>query len=435
MNKRVLIVTYYWPPSGGSGVQRWLKFVKYLTQAGWEPYVFTPENPSFTIQDASLQKDIPASVEVIRFPIWEPYQLFFKMARLLGNKSPQQADFITIGRKSLLQKVSAWVRGNFFIPDARVFWVKPSVRYLIDFLERNKIDKIITTGPPHSIHLIGLKLKRLNPTLYWFADFRDPWSEWDLLDTLSLTWWARRRHKKLERTVLTLADEVITIAPYHVQRFEELSGRHVHLITNGFDEDDFSGIVHCKTEKFTVRHIGIVDELRDPKPFMVAVKTLCQEHGEIANKIVIEFIGKINSSFKYFVKADPVLAPITRFVDHLPHDQLLKLYGATDLQLLVLAHTVIAPGNLPGKFFEYLASGNPILAIGPVLGDAGRILKQSEAGSIREREDAHGIATDLFNYYSTWRNGEKVQSKGSALYSRKNLTNQLIHLLGEVKSN
>lgn len=435
MKKRVLIITYYWPPSGGSGVQRWLKFVKYLTLAGWEPSVFTPENPSFTIQDPSLKKDIPASVEVIRFPIWEPYQLFYKVAKLLGNKSPQQADFITTGKKSLLQKVSAWVRGNFFIPDARVYWVKPSVRYLIDFLERNKIDKIITTGPPHSIHLIGLKLKRQNPALFWIADFRDPWSQWDLLDALSLTSWARRRHKKLERTVLTQADEVITIAPYHVQRLEKLGGRHVHLITNGFDEDDFSGIVHQKTKKFTVRHIGIVDELRDPKPFMLAVKTLCQKNGEFANNIIIEFIGKVNSNFKSFVEADPVLAPITRFVDHLPHDQLLLLYGVTDLQLLVLAHTVIAPGNLPGKFFEYLASGNPILAIGPVMGDAGHILKQSEAGSIREREDANGIATDLFNYYSAWRNGEIVKSKGSALYSRKQLTNQLIKILSEVKSN
>lgn len=435
MNKRVLIITYYWPPSGGSGVQRWLKFVKYLTQAGWEPSVFTPENPSFTIQDSSLQKDIPASVEVVRFPIWEPYQLFFNMAALLGNKPPQQADFITTGRKSLLQKVSAWVRGNFFIPDARLFWVKPSVRYLIDFLQRNKIDKVITTGPPHSIHLIGLKLKRLNPALCWIADFRDPWSEWDLLDTLSLTTWARSRHKKLERAVLTQADEVITIAPYHVQRLEELGGRPVQLITNGFDEDDFSGIVHQKNEKFTVRHIGVVDELRDPKPFMAAVKTLCQENEEFANTIVIEFIGKVNSSFKAYVEADPGLAPITRFIDQLPHDQLLKLYGATDLQLLVLAHTVIAPGNLPGKFFEYLASGNPILAIGPVQGDAGQILKQSEAGSIRERDDAKGIKTDLFYYYSQWRNGNAIHSKSSALYSRKNLTNQLIDILNDVKLN
>jgi hypothetical protein len=185
MKKRVLIITYYWPPSGGSGVQRWLKFVKYLVKAGWEPIVFTPENPSFTIQDKSLQKDVPASVEVIKFPIWEPYQLFFKVSALFGNKNVQQTDFISTEKKTFFKSISAWIRGNFFIPDARVLWVKPSVEYLTDFIARNKIDKIITTGPPHSIHLIGLRLKKLNPELKWVADFRDPWGEWDLLDTLS----------------------------------------------------------------------------------------------------------------------------------------------------------------------------------------------------------------------------------------------------------
>jgi len=310
MNKKVLIVTYYWPPSGGSGVQRWLKFVKYLVQAGWEPYVFTPENPSFTIEDQSLQKDVPDSVEVIRFPIWEPYQLFFKISSLFGNKTPQQADFISTGKKTFFQKVSSWIRGNFFIPDARVFWVKPSSEFLIDFIERNQIGKMITTGPPHSVHLIGLQLKKSNPALQWIADFRDPWSDWDLLDTLSLTSLARKRHASLEKKVLTTADRVVTIAPYHVKRFEVLSGRKVDLITNGFDEDDFKGIIHVRTEKFTIRHVGIVDELRDPKPVMQAIKELGASDPDFASHILIEFIGKVNSSFKNFVKEDKLLSSI-----------------------------------------------------------------------------------------------------------------------------
>jgi glycosyltransferase involved in cell wall biosynthesis len=234
MNKKVLIITYYWPPSGGSGVQRWLKFVKYLVRAGWEPFVFTPENPSFTIEDKSLQSDVPESVEVIRFPIWEPYQLFFRVSSLFGKKRLQQTDFISTGKKSFFQSISSWVRGNLFIPDARMFWVKPSVNYLTNFIQRSNIDKVITTGPPHSVHLIGLRLKRKNPSLHWIADFRDPWSEWDLLDTLSLTLLARKRHQSLERQVLKNADRVITIAPYHVDRLQELSGRKVDLITNGF---------------------------------------------------------------------------------------------------------------------------------------------------------------------------------------------------------
>lgn len=432
MNRKVLIITYYWPPSGGSGVQRWLKFVKYLSKEGWEPFVFTPENPSFTIQDKSLEKDVPASVEVIRFPIWEPYQVFFKLASLTGRKNIQQTDFISTEKKSFFQRVSSWIRGNFFIPDARVFWVKPSVEYLRDFVERNQIDKIITTGPPHSVHLIGLKLKQSNKELKWIADFRDPWSEWDLLDTLSLSSWARARHKKLEHKVLTSADKVITIAPYHVDRLQVLSGRQVELITNGFDEDDFAQIDHFPTQKFTIRHVGVVDELRDPQPVMDVLKELCVSDADFATSVFVEFIGKVNSAFKNRVAADEVLSKIIQFTDQMPHDQLLKIYGSTNLQLLVLAHTVIAPGNLPGKFFEYLASGNPILAIGPVQGDAARVLQESQAGKIHERTDLNGIKNTLYYYFEDWKKGVKVSRKGAVKFTRRNLTNQLIDLLNKL---
>jgi len=432
MKKRVLIITYYWPPSGGSGVQRWLKFVKYLVKAGWEPFVFTPENPSFTIQDQSLQKDVPASVEVIRFPIWEPYQLFFKASALLGNKNIQQSDFVSIGKKSFFKSISAWIRGNIFIPDARVFWVKPSVNYISDFVVRNKIEKIITTGPPHSVHLIGLKLKKKNPALKWIADFRDPWSEWDLLDTLSLTALTRRRHRNLEKQVLTVADRVITIAPYHVNRFEVLSGRKVDLITNGFDEDDFKGIGTIRTEKFTIRHVGVVDELRDPRPAMEAIKEIFQSDSDISNQIIIEFIGKVNSSFKTYVQNDRQLSAIASFVDQVPHDKLLNLYGSTDLQLLILAHTAIAPGNLPGKFFEYLASGKPILGIGPVQGDAAKILQQTRAGVIKDRNDKEGIKLELMQYYEAWKLGGNARSQNIQMYSRIQLTGKLISILESV---
>jgi glycosyltransferase involved in cell wall biosynthesis len=432
MNKRVLIITYYWPPSGGSGVQRWLKFVKYLVKAGWEPLVFTPENPSFTIQDQSLQKDVPTSVEVIKFPIWEPYQLFFKVSALFGNKNLQQTDFISTGKKSFFKSVSAWVRGNFFIPDARVFWVKPSVEFLIDFIDRNKIEKIITTGPPHSIHLIGLRLKKLNPSLKWIADFRDPWSEWDLLDTLSLTSMARKKHQYLEKQILTNADRVITIAPYHVNRFEVLSGRKVDLITNGFDADDFKDLVSVKTEKFTIRHVGVVDELRDPRPVMEAIKQICQSDSEMASHITIEFIGKVNSAFKTYVQNDHQLSGITKFLDQVPHELLLSLYSSTDMQLLVLAHTAIAPGNLPGKFFEYLASRKPILGIGPVQGDAAEILQQTGAGVIKDRNDNEGINSELMRCYEAWKAGSNARSENIQLYSRIHLTSKLISILERI---
>lgn len=325
--------------------------------------------------------------------------------------------------------VSSWVRGNFFIPDARVFWVKPSVTFLTDFVQSNHIERIVTTGPPHSIHLIGQRLKKKLPSILWLADFRDPWSEWDLLGTLSLTAWARRKHRKLEYSVLSQADHVVTIAPYHVCRFQSLGNRKVELITNGFDEEDFAGIQRARTKKFTIRHIGIVDGLRDPRPVMHAIKEMVLHSAELQDKIAIEFIGNVNSEFKSGVEQDEILSPITRFVGHVPHSGLLGIYGKTDLQLLVLAHTAIAPGNLPGKFFEYLASGNPILAIGPVDGDAAGVLKETRAGVIHERGDQEAIKSSLQGFYADWKEGKENPGRDITRYSRRELTGQLAKLL------
>lgn len=423
---KVMIVAYYWPPSGGSGVQRWLKFVKYLPSFGWQPFVFTPENPSFELRDDTLLNDVPPAAEVIHFPIWEPYGLFRKLA---GKKAPKQTDMVTTGSRSFFQALTTWIRGNLFIPDARKFWVKPAVAVLTDIVRSNGIRTIITTGPPHSLHLIGLRLKKSNPGLRWIVDLRDPWSEWDFLDTLSLSRWARKKHQALEREVLQRADHVITIAPYHVDRFEKLGGRKVVLITNGFDEDDFRGIERRRTAKFTIRHIGMVDELRDPRPFMMAIKSLLAENPSWIEKVVVEFIGSVNSAFQAFVAADPVLSAVTRFQQPVPHGELVKLYGVTDVQLLVLAHTVLAPGNLPGKFFEYLASGNFIFGIGPSIGDAADILRATGAGEMIDRDKEMEIKTLLQARMKYWEEGKAEALRDVGAFTRRNLTEKLVTLL------
>lgn len=429
-SKKLLIITYYWPPSGGSGVQRWLKFVKYLPSFGWQPLVFTPENPSFEIRDDTLMKDVPPQAEVIRFPIWEPYTVFSTISKLASKKPVSQIDLVATGRKNLFQRITSWIRGNIFIPDARVFWVKPAVKFLEDFLVANEITTIITTGPPHSLHLIGLKLKTKNPSLKWIADFRDPWSEWDLLDTLSLTGWARKKHQNLERKVLTHADRVITIAPFHVNRLEVLGGRRVDLITNGFDEDDFTGIQKVKTKKFTIRHIGMVDELRDPKPFMKAARALAEASLNFSENVIIEFIGSVNSAFREFVAKDKVLSTITIFSRPVSHADLLKLYGATDIQLLILAHTALAAGNLPGKFFEYIASGNFIFGVGPENGDAADILGQTKAGIMVERANSEKIKDTLKIRFEEWSRGSVEVMRDVSTFSRRELTGKLIDLIG-----
>ena len=431
--EKVLIITYYWPPSGGSGVQRWLKFVKYLPSFGWEPVVFTPENPSFDIRDESLLKDVSPALDVIHFPIWEPYQAFQWLTKLTGKKA-RPADFISTGKRSLFQKAATWIRGNVFIPDARVSWVRPSVTFLEDYLRRNGIRTIITTGPPHSVHLIGLRLRQRLDNLRWVADFRDPWSEWDLLDTLMLTRWARGRHRSLERQVLTQADAVTSIAPFHVRRLEALSGRRVELLTNGFDETDFQGITHTRTQRFTIRHMGVVDELRDPRPFMNAVRKAMQENAGLRNHLAIEFIGQVNAAFVAWVTADDELNAVTKFVGQLSHQQLLAWYGKTDVMVLVLAYTSIAPGNLPGKFFEYMASGNPIFCMGPRNGDAASIIDQHHLGIVHEREDEAGMKRSLLSLFADWKEGKLHSGQPSSGFSRRALTQKLVELLNKLQA-
>jgi glycosyltransferase involved in cell wall biosynthesis len=430
--KKVLIITYYWPPSGGSGVQRWLKFVKYLPQYGVVPYVFTPENPAFAIQDTSLLKDIPNEAEVIHFPIWEPYDVFFKISKLFGSgKSAKPTDLVSGKKKSLFQKISTWLRGNLFIPDPRVFWVKPSVSFLHDFLIDNKIKTIITTGPPHSMHLIGYHLKKKNPALKWIADFRDPWSEWGLLDSLMVSSPVRLIHRKLELKILKKADEIITITPFYARRFSELSGRKVQLLTNGFDEDDFKMIQLQKTDKFIIRHIGIVNEKCDPRPFMNAVLALMEVNTDFRSKIQIEFIGEVHPQFRSYVNSVGDLTAVTKFPGNVPHKELIKMYGSSSLLILILHGYKDAEGYMPGKLFEYLATGLPVMGVGPTMGDASNLLRESGAGEMFDADNKTGMIDALSNYFRKWNDvvTQNSNPRNSSKYTRREITRTLSTLI------
>ncbi|MFZ6012505.1 MAG: glycosyltransferase [Bacteroidota bacterium] len=430
--KRVLIIAYYWPPSGGSGVQRWLKFVKYLPQFGWKPYVFTPENPSFAIRDESLLKDVPPEAEIVRFPIWEPYSFFLSISRLMGRKhSAKPTDLVSGKNKSIIQSVSTWIRGNLFVPDPRVFWVRPSVKYLRKYLHDQQITTVITTGPPHSLHLIGYQLKKIDPTLRWLADFRDPWSEWGLLDSLMVGSLARKSHQRLENKILTAADEVITITPFYTRRFEALSKRNVRLLTNGFDTDDFKMLEYAKSERFMVRHVGIVNEKCDPRSLMEAVHQLIQENAQFARQVCVQFIGEVHADFKTYVESRDDLRQVTEFMGNIQHQQLMTLYGSSSLLVLVLTGYKDAEGYLPGKLFEYMATGLPIMAVGPVNGDAAMVLKETQAGEMIESHDIAAIKRVLLHEFIAWKNknGSDAKNVKAEKYSRRHITQQLAHLL------
>jgi len=428
LEKKVLIISYYWPPSGGSGVQRWLKFVKYLPQLGWTPYVFTPENPSFPVRDESLLKDVPDEAEIIHFPIWEPYDLFYKITGKPQNSSagidlPSQDT-------SMLKRIATWLRGNLLIPDPRRFWVKPSVKFLRDFLKENQIENIITTGPPHSLHLIGLKLKKQNPKLHWIADFRDPWSEWGFLDSLRVGSLARKVHKRLEREVLRTADVVTTITPFYVRHFERLGGRKVQLLTNGFDEDDFRDLKVSRDDRFVIRHVGIVNERCNPRPFFEAVALLIAENASFAEHVRIEFIGQVYEPVKEFARKNPLMNERTTFISTMPHKELMKIYGNASVLLLVLHGYKDAEGYMPGKLFEYVATGLPVIGVGPTTGDAATLLNDGDVGKMFEAEDIAGLKHAIAEIFERWKKNEPLPNQtGSRRYSRKTLTQHLTSLL------
>ncbi|MCH7415370.1 glycosyltransferase family 4 protein [Belliella sp. R4-6] len=424
-SKKVLIITYYWPPSAGSGVQRWLKFAKYLPEFGWEPVIFTPENPDFDLKDEGLLKEINPQLEVIKFPIWEPYGIFRKLKK---EKLADTSKVLEKKEKSLLDKIGIWARANFLIPDPRIFWVKPAVAFLEDIIKNNQIDAIITTGPPHSLHLIGRNLKR-KTKLPWIADFRDPWSEWEFLDTLPMTAPVRKKHEAMEKSVLEEANAVTTISPTFQEDLEKLAGKKITLLTNGFDSDDLPSnwsLESPKTVKIEIVYTGVIDAIRNPIPFLEALKTVFQK---TEKEVVLRFVGKVSSTVQEFVKNDTWLSEHVTFEGYVSHEKVFDYYRNSNLLLLILTDTKNAKGNIPGKLFEYMATGRPVLALGDVNGDSAKILNDAEAGKVFAHTDQIGIQEFLNNF-----DRNSSQEKGNSVdqYSRKNLTKTLVKTLNEI---
>ena len=464
--KKVLIITYYWPPSGGAGVQRWLKFVKYLHEFGWEPIVYTPENPEAPAIDNSLLKDIPANLIVLKTKIWEPYNLY---KSFIGQKKEDKinAGFLTEKKKpGLAEKISVWIRGNWFIPDARKFWIKPSVEFLSEYLKKNSVDAIVSTGPPHSMHLIALGLKeKLNnmpsgSQVPWLADFRDPWTNIDFYDKLMLTKSSDEKHRQLEKEVLKNADSVVAVGWKMAEDFKKIVDRNIEVITNGYDEDDFpisplpvrqAGLSPLLEEKgttsplaplpeergakdkldknFSISHIGAMNADRNPQLLWAALSELIQENAGLKNDLKINFVGKTDFSvFDDWEKHN--LMPFVIKTDYLPHNKITEVMQTSRVLLLAINNTPNSAGVISGKLFEYLAAKRPILAIGPENGDAARIIHETNSGTVIDFRDKEKMKKEILRTYLLYKE-EKLNIAGARIekYSRKNLTEAISHSL------
>lgn len=436
--KKVLIITYYWPPSGGAGVQRWLKFVKYLRKFGWEPIIYTPENGEIPVVDHSLEKDVPENLTILKTPIWEPYTAY---KRFIGQKKEEKINtgFLTENKKpKFAEKVAVWIRGNFFIPDARVFWVKPSVKYLTEYLKKNPVDALVSSGPPHSMHLIAQELKRkLN--IPWLADFRDPWTNIDFYEDLMLTGFADRKHHKLERKVLEHANAVVSISESMTEELKEGQGTRDKgqnkfvTITNGFDDDDiYKGVVETD-KKFSIAHIGTLVRSRNPEVLWKVLAELVKDKNFAAH-LEIKLVGKVDVNVTQSLEQYGLSGFVNK-IDYLPHGEVVKFQQQAQLLLLLINNTKNAKSILTGKFFEYLSAQRPIVAIGPVDGDAAKILNQTNAGKISGYTDVEGLKQNILNYFEQYKSGKlSVNSQQIERYSRKELTKQLSEVLNAISS-
>lgn len=423
--EKVLIVTYYWPPAGGPGVQRWLKFAKYLTDYGIEPVIYAPENPHYPLLDASLEDEIPKHLEVIKKPIFEPYGL----SKIFSKKSTQQISSGIIAeeeKQNLLQKAMLFVRGNFFIPDARKFWIKPSIKFLSEYLQDNQIKTIITTGPPHSLHVIGLGLKN-ELDIKWIADFRDPWTGIGYHDKLRLTENSQLEHKELERRVLHKADHLITTSFTTKAEFREITTTPITVITNGYDVENIPKIE--TDEKFSISHIGSLLSGRNPRNLWQALAELISENSAFAEDFQLKLIGSVGEQVLETIKSAGLNGHL-ELKGYVSHREALKLQRSSQLLLLIEIDSEETRGIIPGKLFEYMVSARPIIAVGPAGADVKKIITETNTGKYFEYQEKEKIKEYILTTYQSYKEGKlTVNPIGLQKYSRKALTGELAKLL------
>ena len=422
--KKVLVITYYWPPAGGPGVQRWLKFVNYFPENGIEPFVYIPENPHYPLVDVSFTSEIPTEVTIIKRPIKEPYRL----AKLFSKQHTQKMSSGIIAPKnaSLLSKFMLFIRGNLFIPDARVGWVKPSVSFLSEYVVANNIDTIITTGPPHSLHLIGMQLKA-KLAIKWLADFRDPWTTIHYHKSLRLTKASEKKHKDLERKVLQTADQITVTSPTTKKEFEAITSQPITVITNGFEEQEFDRVT--LDTSFTIAHIGSLLTERNPIALWEVLKELKEENNSFAKDFKIVLAGvtsnEVFTSLNNFGLQDQL--DIKGYVSH---QEALQLQRSSQLLLLLEMDRPETRAIIPGKLFEYLQARRPIVAIGPEGSDIENILSQTQSGQFFTPQNQSLLKAHILACYHKYQKGKLNNNDASiAHFSRKKLTQTIATVL------
>lgn len=431
--QKVLIITYYWPNAGGPGVQRWLKFVKYFNEFGIEPIVYCPENADYPFIDKTLSKEIPENTIVISQPIKELYQ-YIKWISPKKTRQIQKGIIPNAKKQSTIEKLMLWARGNLCIPDARFVWIKPSIKFLKEYIKKNPVDAIITTGPPHSIHLIGLQLQEKLKNISWIADFRDPWTSIGYHRDLKLSKWAKQKHLKLEKSVLDKADCITVTSQGTKTKLQSISQTPIEVITNGYDNDK----IHKETKdeldlEFSITHIGSMLSSRNPEILWNTLQNICNRNPLFKEKLRLQFVGVLSSDVLESIKKSG-LEKNVEYIGYVTHQKARKIQYRSQILLLVEIDHKDNSCIIPGKFFEYLESQRPILAFGHQEADIKTLIQQTESGAFfNYQEQQNKIEKQIETHFTQFIEKKdarlKQKLKDFSKFSRRELTKKMSKLI------
>ncbi len=433
MNKKVLIITYHWPPSGGISVLRCLKIAKHLRSFGWEPVIYKPKNAQYEFLDSTNEKDIPNNITILEYPIREPFNIFKKFSGRKKEDS-QNPVYVRDRKRKTIDKIAIWVRANFFIPDARALWIRPSVKYLSKYLQKNNIDAIFSDGPPHTNTAIACQLsKKFN--IPWLADFQDPWTQVDYYKMFPISKIAHRKHCIMEQETFKYAGKITIASPTWAKDLERIGAKDVSPIYYGYDEDDYNTLEIKSDKSFSIVHAGLLGLDRSPDTLIKVLADLKKEIPEFTEHLKIKFAGLVDYSIKECIKNNNL---INNFQDcgKLSRVEAIKLIFEGEILLLPLNKAENVLGRIPGKLFELLRVNKPILCLGPNNSDSSNIIAETNAGKTFDYDDYSGIKEFVKNKFDQYIMGSTIGTTVNIEeYSNYNQTKRVAEFLNQIVKN
>ncbi|MBI1836650.1 MAG: glycosyl transferase family 1 [Flavobacteriia bacterium] len=420
-----VLITFYWPPAGGAGVHRWLRFSNYFKENGVNLHVYCPENAEWPLIDKELESLISSEIKIIKRKIFEPHKYIGKK-----NNPNVSGGFTRSNKSSIVQKLVIWTRGNLFIPDARMFWIRPSISFLKKYIKAHpEIKTIISTGPPHSLHLIARKLKKQFPNVKWIADFRDPWTEIDFYKELNLGKWADKQQHRLEKACLQEADEVVTISQNCAIGLETIAGRKIEVITNGYNFPEFDQDSIQLDQKFSIVHFGSMPFARNPEVIWQALHILCNENDQFRKDLEIKLVGPVDYTVQERIEQNK----LTSYFKHIPlvkHQESIQMQRETQVLLLVGNNTGNVKGILTGKFFEYLGAYRPILAVGAKNSDLEEMISFTKSGFFVDYNNLNEAKNAILHFYELFQKKQlHVHSENLSYFTSQELAKKFCELI------